>query len=325
MYETYYIVMRLRQGPGLVLSSRLGPRSEGPSIKFVNQRGGLRPTVMSKNSTDGPLKPRPEEYGLSAEQAARFERQPAYWREEHPLLDLLLVLGAFFCAAVVTEQQPRLYFWPLLIACGTAAWLVGLGLRQVFRLWNHLVSLSDLRRKKMDRDYEKFLAFAAADQEHQARTAAEFSQRREELKELRRVEGKNLVGEKDEERRQEAWWRSLSGHEFEKQLYDLFKLRGYDVRLTGLHGADGGIDMVVKAGPKTIIVQCKAHRHYLSAGPVRELYGTLLHEREHRDVTEAWLISASGFFRGAKDFASGKPIRLLTIHDILAGKETYFL
>jgi hypothetical protein len=63
----------------------------------------------------------------------------------------------------------------------------------------------------------------------------------------------------------------------------------------------------------------------LSAGPVRELYGTLLHEQERGAATEAWLICYAGFYRGAKEFAFGKPIRLLTIQDVLEKRETYFL
>ena len=41
--------------------------------------------------------------------------------------------------------------------------------------------------------------------------------------------------------------------------------------------------------------------------------GTLLHEK----ADEAWLVGTTGFYSGAKSFASGKPIRLFTIHDLL--------
>src|SRR5258708_36322845 len=90
-----------------------GTALHGLRYKIRKSKTRSLPTVRSEVSTNGPLGPTPEEYGLSAEHAARFERRPAYWREDHPLLDLLLLLGAFFCAALVTERRPRLYFWPL--------------------------------------------------------------------------------------------------------------------------------------------------------------------------------------------------------------------
>ena len=71
-------------------------------------------------------------------------------------------------------------------------------------------------------------------------------------------------------------------------------------------------------GTKRIIVQCKAHKGYISPGVVRDLYGTMIHHQ----ADEAWLVSTRGFFTGSRAFAEGKPIRLLTIEDILEGAET---
>jgi restriction system protein len=62
-----------------------------------------------------------------------------------------------------------------------------------------------------------------------------------------------------------------------------------------------------------VLVQCKAHRSYVSPGAVRDLYGTLLHE--HAD--QAWLVTTSGFHPGAREFAKGKPMRLITMAGIL--------
>ena len=151
------------------------------------------------------------------------------------------------------------------------------------------------------------------------------SARGELLHRRKRVESEEARVKRDEARRKEAWWRSLSGHEFEKELFELFELRGYDVRLTGFHGGDGGVDLTISSGAKRIIVQCKARRQFISAGAVRELYGTLLHEQQQGRATEAWLVSCSGFYSGAELFAAGKPIQLLTIRQILAKHEARFL
>jgi hypothetical protein len=115
-----------------------------------------------------------------------------------------------------------------------------------------------------------------------------------------------------------AWWKGLDAKGFERELTELFKRMGFEVHWTGRHGADEGIDITLKANGKRILVQCKAHKEYIGPGPVRDLYGTLMHQK----ADEAWLIATSGFYSGATSFARGKPIRLLTIEDVLEGQVT---
>jgi restriction system protein len=103
---------------------------------------------------------------------------------------------------------------------------------------------------------------------------------------------------------------------FERELVRLFKDRGYEVEWTGRSGWDGGVHILLKANGKKIIVQCNAHKDYVGLEPVRDLYGTLMDKK----ADEAWLITTWGFWGGAACFASGKPIRLLTIRDVLAGE-----
>lgn len=89
--------------------------------------------------------------------------------------------------------------------------------------------------------------------------------------------------------------------------------KNFNVKHTGSSFGDRGIDLLLKDNDKTIIIQCKAFKNYVSAGVVRELYGTLINEK----ADEAWLVVTSGFYRGAKEFAYDKPIRLLTIRDLI--------
>jgi restriction system protein len=76
---------------------------------------------------------------------------------------------------------------------------------------------------------------------------------------------------------------------------------------------DGGIDLVLRQGTQSILVQCKAHKAPVGPGPVRDLFGTLT----HRGGTQAWLVATSSFSKGADSFARGKPIRLVAIRDLL--------
>jgi len=89
--------------------------------------------------------------------------------------------------------------------------------------------------------------------------------------------------------------------------------KGYSVKLTGSSWGDEGVDLILMKDGKKIIIQCKAHKNYVSAGFVRELYGTLMHQK----ADEAWLVVTSGFYIGAKTFAFGKPIKLLTAWDLM--------
>ena len=115
-----------------------------------------------------------------------------------------------------------------------------------------------------------------------------------------------------------SWWKSLSGTEFERELVQHYRRKAFSVEWTGGSG-DQGVDFFLrdKKGRK-IIVQAKCHRSYISPSVVRDLFGALM----HHGADEAWLVTTSGFHRGARSFADGKPIRLLTIRDILDGKES---
>jgi hypothetical protein len=93
---------------------------------------------------------------------------------------------------------------------------------------------------------------------------------------------------------------------------ELQRPHGYAVRRTGGPG-DEGVDLLIQKGGERIVVQCKAHDRDIGPGPVRDLYGSLL----HHGADEAWLIASHAYTYRARDFASNKPISLLTIEAIL--------
>lgn len=117
----------------------------------------------------------------------------------------------------------------------------------------------------------------------------------------------------EDERLRLEWWQKLDGWAFERELAALLRRLGYDATPTPRTG-DGGTDIAVRQDAKRIIVQCKAHRHYISPGMVRELYGTMIHE----GADEAWLVTTGRFGKGARRFAHGKAIQLITIRELLA-------
>ncbi len=117
---------------------------------------------------------------------------------------------------------------------------------------------------------------------------------------------------------QRSWWDTLGPKRFEQEIAEFFQKQGHRVEWTGRSG-DGGVDVrLTTQDGRKIVVQCKAHGKPVSPGAVRDLYGTLLHVK----ADEAWLMSRSGFTAGARTFAIGKPIRLLTLDHIVPGLTT---
>lgn len=51
--------------------------------------------------------------------------------------------------------------------------------------------------------------------------------------------------------------RAMSWREFEMVVGESFRRRGYAIQETGLGGADGGIDLILRKDGKTTLVQCR--------------------------------------------------------------------
>ncbi len=109
----------------------------------------------------------------------------------------------------------------------------------------------------------------------------------------------------------------LSPKAFEHYVADLFQQKGYQVVVRGKSG-DHGVDLeLFGSGHKRAIVQCKRYRDTVGEVTVRDLYGTLLHERASR----AFLVTTADISEAARLWASGKPMTLIdgdTLVDIAA-------
>lgn len=100
---------------------------------------------------------------------------------------------------------------------------------------------------------------------------------------------------------------ALNPYDFERYVADLFRNKGYRVQLRGRSG-DAGVDlMLTQRSGKRAIVQCKRYRRAIGPDIVRELYGTLVHER----VSHAFLVTTADISDSAREWAQGKPITLI--------------
>lgn len=100
---------------------------------------------------------------------------------------------------------------------------------------------------------------------------------------------------------------ALSPFEFEEFVGRIFKTRGYRVKLRGKSG-DLGVDIELrKSNGKKAIVQCKRYKSTVGPDVVRELYGTMIHER----AAHAFLVTTADISNAACDWAKNKPMTLL--------------
>ena len=99
----------------------------------------------------------------------------------------------------------------------------------------------------------------------------------------------------------------LSPTEFEHYVARLFRRKGYKVVVRGGSG-DHGVDLELFGdGSKRAVVQCKRYRDTVGEDVVRDLYGTLLHERAAR----AFLVTTAEISEAARKWSVGKPITLI--------------
>lgn len=109
----------------------------------------------------------------------------------------------------------------------------------------------------------------------------------------------------------------LTPSEFESLITNLFTCMGLETRLTQA-SRDGGVDCVAfdmrpVLGGK-VVIQAKRYANTVGVSAVRDLYGTVMNEGAGKGI----LVTTSGFGPAAFEFASGKPLELLSGANLLA-------
>ena len=107
--------------------------------------------------------------------------------------------------------------------------------------------------------------------------------------------------------------KKMSWQDFERFCGLHYERQGYKVRMCGLGGADGGLDLLLKKHGKTTMVQCKHWKGKVSVTTVREMYGVMCANSYDAVI----IVALTGFTREAKQWAAGKPISLVSGADIL--------
>ena len=102
--------------------------------------------------------------------------------------------------------------------------------------------------------------------------------------------------------------RELSWREFEELVAQAFRQEGYRVVENDTPGPDGGVDIILHKEGQRHLVQCKNWRNrQVGVRVVREIYGVLAAE----NAQQALVVCSGDFTSDARQFAAGKPIKLI--------------
>lgn len=102
--------------------------------------------------------------------------------------------------------------------------------------------------------------------------------------------------------------RALSWQQFERLVGEAYRRQGYAVEESMTGGSDGGIDLILRKGGQTILVQCKRWKTQSVGAPIiREQFGLLTHHNADKTI----VVTSGRFTRAAMAFAQGKPIELV--------------
>ena len=102
--------------------------------------------------------------------------------------------------------------------------------------------------------------------------------------------------------------RQINWRQFEQLAGEAFRRQGYAIEETGLGGADGGIDLILRKNGQTTLVQCKQWQNrQVGVKVVREMYGLLVHHK----AAAVKIVALGDYTPDARCFAQGKPIELI--------------
>ena len=103
--------------------------------------------------------------------------------------------------------------------------------------------------------------------------------------------------------------RGLTWQEFELLVGEAYRRQGYKVEETGGSGPDGGVDLVLRRGGGTVLVQCTRWKQQAKVGAptVRELRGAVARAKAARGI----FVTSSTFTREAIAEAQGQPLELV--------------
>lgn len=113
--------------------------------------------------------------------------------------------------------------------------------------------------------------------------------------------------------KERQWWWTLDGWQFEQEVANVFRINGYNAKVTKGSG-DGGVDIILKKDGRTSIVQCKHYQNPVPPEPIRALWGC----KDDFGADEVILVASSGITDMGARFVQNKPnFKVLNLDDII--------
>lgn len=113
----------------------------------------------------------------------------------------------------------------------------------------------------------------------------------------------------------------MTGKQFEEYLSELFKMMGYNSRVTQQAG-DYGADLVLSKDNRRIVIQAKRYKKNVGIKAVQEIFGAI----NHYKAQEGWVVTNSGYTKAAETLAKSNSVKLIgreqLIEMILKAKAT---
>lgn len=106
---------------------------------------------------------------------------------------------------------------------------------------------------------------------------------------------------------------NLDPGEFELFCAYLYEREGYTAYPTGRTG-DEGVDVLLRRGGQTVVVQCKRYSGSVGQPTIRDLYGVMMHHR----AEAAALVTTGSISEAARRWAADKSIQLIDGHDLIS-------
>lgn len=123
----------------------------------------------------------------------------------------------------------------------------------------------------------------------------------------RRAQRRKLARDATENRAANAL-HGISWREFEMLVGEAFRMKGFRVLETGGGGPDGGVDLVLRKGGETFLVQCKQWKAFkVGVDVVRQLYGVMA----ARGATGGFVVTSGRFTDEARSFSDGRNVTLV--------------
>ena len=115
-----------------------------------------------------------------------------------------------------------------------------------------------------------------------------------------------------EARRQRAFWEGLTPQQFAQELAALFRAAGDDAHVAP-QGNGAPRDIIIQEDGKYTLCQCPVDDRPADAPVAQALCDAVSRTQAHNGI----LVSCAGFTDEARAFVKGKPIRLMSVDDVL--------